>query len=763
MNDNSKIVAKDMQGGLFADSRSVGSTSPDAIINVDLDGVVTYWNEAAEKLFGRAASDAVGTNLDVLAPRELRRIVAVLITRVRHGDVVQKFLSGHPSPDQNTSGFSMTVAAIRNGNGAVIGLSVIANNIAEQMRTQATIRESESRYRRLFEAARLGIAVLDGRTGIFSDVNPSLCDLLGYEDNELLGKRLWEIVAPDDVDVSKKFYAELQARNYAHRNGIRLRTPSGSLIDADLIANGYDVDGIRMYQCSVRDIRGQKQPAVEVDLLRALLDSVSDVVAVFNPDTMRIHDANQRACHALGYVRDELLGLALSDIDPTAPPDSDRLNRTWLQNQSGSFETLFQRKDGSTFPVEVNTQRVTLDRPYILSVASDISLRKRNERVLDGLRHALKALRHGISAVARSTSETQLLEEMCAAIAERADYPLVWIGYVSDNLVRPVAWTGPEVGQINMQDLTVSVQENGPVGACIQMGKMQVMRDQASSAVIEPWWEVAAGLGCRASIVLPLESTTGVMGVLTVCTEDAENLGGPSVAVLGEMTEALSFGIQALRAQSSHARNSAQLEERSKLEHSLMEALESLATALEHRDPYTVGHQRRVRRLAVAIADELGMDEESISGLSLAARIYEIGKIFIPVEILSKPDRLTPAEYTLVMNHPEAGYQLLHDIEFPWPVAEIVRQHHERIDGSGYPRGLTADQILLAAKVLAVADVVDAVASSKPYREDVGLEGALAEIRRGRGTHYDANVVDACLRLFLEKDFDLRKKAKIPD
>lgn len=755
MNDNSKTVQKDLLAGRTPDGGAEVDGSSDAIVNVDLDGVVTYWNEAAEALYGHVASDAVGANLDVLAPPELRRIIAVLLTRVRHGDVVKRFLSGHSNSTGNAAGVSLTVAAIRDAGGTVIGLSVVANNIAEQMKTQATIRASESRYRRLFEAARLGIAVLDGRTGVLSDVNPSLCDLLGYEDDELLGKRLWEIAAPQDVDISKKFYAELQARNFARRQGLHLRNPSGNLITVDLIANGYDVDGVRMYQCCIRDIRDQKLPEAELELLRVLLDSTHDAVQVFSPDTMRVLDANQKAYHSLGYGRNEFLGLTLWDVDPTMPPEGERLDRTWRQTEPAIFESLLRRKDGSTFPVEVSTQQVTLDRPYILAVVRDLSKRKNDERALEGLKRALKTLGKGMSAVVHATSEDQLLGGICAALADRDDYPLVWVGYVSGDTVKPTAWAGPEAGQVDMSELTASTQEGGPVSTCLRTGKMQVTRDQVTHAIIEPWWEVAARFGCKASIVLPLRSPSGVLGVLTVCAQDLESLNSPSVALLGEMADALSFGLRALRAGHAHARESVERERSSKLEQSLIEAVESLAEAMERRDPYTAGHQRRARRLAVAIACELSMDEDFVAGLSLAARIYEIGKIAIPVEILAKPDRLTPSEFALVKNHPESGYRILEHIQFPWPIAEMIRQHHERLDGSGYPQGLTADQILPGAKILAVADVVDAVASPRSYRSDLGLEGAMGEIRRGRGSLYDANAVDACLRLFLEKEFEL--------
>jgi len=171
------------------------------------------------------------------------------------------------------------------------------------------------------------------------------------------------------------------------------------------------------------------------------------------------------------------------------------------------------------------------------------------------------------------------------------------------------------------------------------------------------------------------------------------------------------------------------------------------------RDPYTAGHQRRVGQLAAAIARELGLPEDTMRGIELAASIHDLGKISVPAEILSKPTKLTAIEFMLLKNHAQAGFDIIKDIKFPWPIATMVLQHHERQDGSGYPQGLKGEQILLESRILAVADVVEAMASHRPYREALGIDSALQEIQRGRGTLYDAAVVDACLRLFAEKRF----------
>jgi len=198
-----------------------------------------------------------------------------------------------------------------------------------------------------------------------------------------------------------------------------------------------------------------------------------------------------------------------------------------------------------------------------------------------------------------------------------------------------------------------------------------------------------------------------------------------------------------------------------KLQKLLEETVNILALAVEMRDPYTAGHQRRVATLACAIADQLRLSARRRDGLRLASIVHDVGKLYVPAEILSKPGTLTETEFNLIKAHPQLGYDLLKKIDFPWPVAEMVLQHHERIDGSGYPQGLRGQEILLESRIMGVADVVEAMASHRPYREAHGIGKALEEISADRGKRYDADVVDACLQLFYECGFEFEEVSEV--
>jgi putative nucleotidyltransferase with HDIG domain len=182
--------------------------------------------------------------------------------------------------------------------------------------------------------------------------------------------------------------------------------------------------------------------------------------------------------------------------------------------------------------------------------------------------------------------------------------------------------------------------------------------------------------------------------------------------------------------------------------------MDAVLKVFQLKDPYTAAHQEKVALLSSAIAKEMNLSEEQVESIYIAAMIHDIGKISIPTDILSKPDTINEAEYTLIKSHPEIAFEALKDIESPWQTTKIIIQHHERLDGSGYPSGLTGEAIILEAKILGVADVVEAMSSHRPYRPSLGIDKALEEILKNKGKLYDPEVVDTCVRIFNEKKFD---------
>jgi HD-GYP domain-containing protein (c-di-GMP phosphodiesterase class II) len=337
---------------------------------------------------------------------------------------------------------------------------------------------------------------------------------------------------------------------------------------------------------------------------------------------------------------------------------------------------------------------------------------------------------------------------------------LAWIGIAEDGpdkLVRIAAATGSAVSFLDGLHLSWAEDEQtgkAAMGACIRTGKIQNMFDSETSETYAPWRERARQHGIRSVVCIPLLVENGWRGVLIIYAARPNAFEAPAIEVFQHLAEQIVHAVHAHdQGLALHAGEIDLVNMQRQLTEALSAMVKPMVSAMEMRDPYTAGHESRVADIAVAIGREMGWPETRVQGLRVAAQVHDIGKISIPAEILTKPTRLTTGEWALIREHPETGYIILKDIPFAWPVAETVRQHHEKLDGSGYPRGLKADEILTEAKILAVADIVEAMASQRPYRAGIELKIVLKQIEKEAGTLLDAEVVRNCLNLFRKKHF----------
>jgi len=365
---------------------------------------------------------------------------------------------------------------------------------------------------------------------------------------------------------------------------------------------------------------------------------------------------------------------------------------------------------------------------------------------------SLKMLSESNVALLEASSEHELRTEYCRIAVETGNYLMAWVGVADsgpDKLVRPVAHFGHETGYLDTVKINWADIENGngPTGRAIRSGQVQLIEDISTDPSMAPWRTEALKRGFNSAIALPFLPQGGVQACLTLYASARNTWSSPERKLLEEIALDLAFGIGAIRTAQ------AKLKYQENLRISLEKTIQVVASTVDMRDSYTGGHQRRVANICVRIASEMGLSKERIHGLHLAGTIHDLGKIACPAEILSKPGRLSTNEFNLIKEHPQIGFNILKDVDFPWPIAQMVLQHHERIDGSGYPQGLIGDAILLEARILAVADVVEAMASHRPYRAALGIEAALAEITRQRGASYDADVVDKCLLIFHDQGF----------
>jgi len=271
----------------------------------------------------------------------------------------------------------------------------------------------------------------------------------------------------------------------------------------------------------------------------------------------------------------------------------------------------------------------------------------------------------------------------------------------------------------------------------------------------EPQWVVVKETNwIRSHITIPVCLHEDVLGLLMIDSDTPNKFSVEDIKRLQPLANTASIALK----EAQEYRKTEQVEEElkqsyKKLKEILEGVVQAVALTVDIRDPYTAGHQRRVSQLSSAIAKEMNLTLDQIEEIHIAGVLHDIGKISVPAEIISKPGRLNGMEMSLLKAHPQIGYDILGKIDFPWSLAKVILQHHERMDGSGYPAGLSGKEILLEARILGVADVVEAMSSHRPYRPALGIDKALEEISKNRGILYDTEVVDVCLKLFKEKGF----------
>jgi putative nucleotidyltransferase with HDIG domain len=358
----------------------------------------------------------------------------------------------------------------------------------------------------------------------------------------------------------------------------------------------------------------------------------------------------------------------------------------------------------------------------------------------------------GNRTLVHAQSEASLLENICRVITQEGDYPAAWVSLPSEegNALRCFADDGElkeAVRAWGWHEVALADGEHPVTAAYCSNDNLIISRGDTSAKTYQ-LEQAMAEIGIGAVFLLPMRYQDQVFGIIGIFSRTPLKLNRQEFSLLDELASDIGYGVQ------SHRTKLAHLEGVQRLNSAMMHTIEAVSIALEKRDPYTAGHQKRVAALSIAIAQEMGFSEDRIEGIRLGSMVHDIGKISVPAEILNRPGRLSPDEFGIIKAHPEAGYDILKGVDFPWPIAQMIIQHHERMDGTGYPYGLKGEEIAEEARILAVADVVEAITSHRPYRPSLGTKTALEEIEHGRGSAYDPAVVDACIRLFREKGFE---------
>ena len=558
----------------------------------------------------------------------------------------------------------------------------------------------------------------------------------------------WSVIAKTDVDEGT---SSIRQRNALVSLIIGLALATAALFTAYLWRDqqslhlAYQRRQLEERAAITRHYERLIQTARDIFLL---IDSAGNVV-----------EFNESALATYGYSAEEMRSKNVRELRTQEANDS--FLQDWQSaDQAGGvlFETTHRRKDGTTFPVEISSRVIDIDgKSYRQSSIRIITERKRLEDSLLRLTRVLSALQVAKGVLLKARTEDELFQDMCDSIVSAGGYRMANVGIAEqdeEKSVRFVAIGGDDGGYLAEAGITWSdgVGGSGPTGTAIKSGEIQVNQSFQTNERMTPWRAAALKQGFQASISLPLRDAGRVFGALTIYASQPDAFNSEEVELLRAFADDTSYGVSALRTRIKVATATAQLRD------SMERTIGVLAEAMEVRDPYTAGHQFRVAQLARAIAQELGLPAEMAQGIYFGGLIHDFGKISIPAEILSKPGKLTKIEYDLIKQHSKVGSEIVRSVAFPWPVADMIRQHHERLDGSGYPDGLKGEAISAEGRILAVADVMEAMMSHRPYRPALGIESALKELGRGRGTSYDPAAVDACVALFRSRRFEFTDK-----
>ena len=587
-------------------------------------------------------------------------------------------------------------------------IKVLEEESIKAKQAEEALLERVDKYRILVENANDIIYRTDNQ-GRITFCNPISMKYFDYALADLIGKHYTEFIRPDFRKEMEQFYGRQFVKNIpiTYCEFPLLPRDKGDVWLGQHVQLIIDDGQIVGFHAIARDITDRKR--VEEALresekrYRLLVENAHEAILVIQDGAVKF--VNSKTVASFGYSEAELLSIPVLEL--IHPEDRDAVIQRYLQKLNGdATPTLYSyrimHRDSRTQWIEVSSVLIAWEnRPATLNLIMDITDRKKTEE-----------------ALRESEEKYRLIFEYSPLGHFYFDEKGV-IVTCNGNFVKLIGSSKEAIVGINMLLL--------PDKKLVESIQKALNGDTAFYEDVYHSTTAGKATPVRAFFAPIKIGDKGILG---------------GVAIIEDVT--------------NHKRAEEDLKKSlQQLRRAMQATIQALSQIVETKDPYTSGHQKRTTNLARAIATEMHLPSDQIEGIRVAGAIHDIGKLSIPAEILSKPSKLAAAEYLLIKEHARQGYEILKDVESPWPLAEIVHQHHERINGSGYPRGLKGEEILIEARILAVADVVEAMASYRPYRPALGIDKALEEVEKNKGVLYDILAADACLRLFKEKGFKI--------
>ena len=681
-----------------------------AALLVGPDGSILDANRAALDCYGHSLSEMLTLSIhDLRAPGDQSDIDREMRKAVEHGAVYEAV---HHRGDGSL--FPVEVRSIPilvDGEPALLSL---VRDLTARKEEQLELKESESRYRALAESSPLAVFV--SRNEADEDrvvlANPACVKLFGASSPEdLIGTSALALFHPDSQALIRERVGEVGETGQPVE--AQIARLDGTPVTVEVVVSALPDEGVAAVQVVLRDVTERNAATSQLrqseEKFATAFHVSPDLLCITRVSDGMILEVNEGYEDLLGYIRAGSIGKTTTELSIWVDV-ADRARFLATLEETGrvtDFETTLRHKDGTVVPVIMSARTFELQgEACVLSVVADITERKRAEEAI-------------------RTNQAELVEAQRIGHFGSFDWDaradtIVW----SDEYYRIYGLDPkqPSPGyeeHLKAYSTESAARLDASVKRSMQTGEPYVLDLEHVPPDGGPRWVVARG-----------EVKRGDDGQIIGIRGTAQDITDSKRA----------------------ERELAQQAER--IARTLTSVIDITSNIVELRDPYTAGHQRRVSELAIKIAENLGMSGHEVDDIRVGGLLHDIGKAGIPTEILSKPGALSPIEFTLIKGHAEAGYRLAVSANMAEPIPELIYQHHERCDGSGYPRGLTGDQTLLGAKVLAVADVVEAMMSHRPYRAALRIEAALAEIEQGSGSLYDAGVVKTCVHLFNKDGFE---------
>jgi PAS domain S-box-containing protein len=706
--------------------RLIAENTADLIVVTDMNLRFTYISPSIMRTHGFTVEEAMNMTLDqVLTPESLQILLTVFEEETKleatgtadPGRIRSLEIEGYKK-DGSIIRLESSFSAQRNKENKPIGMLAVIRDVTERKQAEKKLISSEEKFRLIAENTADLIAVTDMNLR-FTYISPSIMRTHGFTVEEAMNMTLDQFLTPESLQFLLTLFEEelkLEASGTADPGRIRILEFEEYKKDGSIICLEGSFSAQRDKEnkpigilAVSRDITDRKQAEKKIikseEKFRMLAESSSFAIMMHQGD--RFIYANRAAVEISGYTEEELFSMNFWDL--VHPDHRDMVKQSGYNRQQGkalprAYEFKIIAKNGAEKWVSLSGNPIQYeDKPTAVISVTDITERKIADAALKESEIKYRRIFESFEDIYYQTDDKGIIRVL------------------SPSLHRLTGWSPDEL--IGKPDSDIYVRPKDREDLVAELFRRGFLRDYEVLMKKKDGTQTYASL--TASILTdPNGTPCGVAGTLRDITERKQ----------AEKERQQNF---------------------ERMRKALRATVQSISLTVEMKDPYTSGHQQRVADLARAIAAEMGLSADRQEFIHTASAIHDIGKISIPSAILSKPTTLTDLEFRLIKTHSQSGYDILKDIEFPWPVADVVLQHHERMNGSGYPQGLKGNDISLESRIVAIADVVEAIAFHRPYRPSLGIDLALEEISRNKGTLYDADAVDACLKLFQEKNYTL--------